>query len=163
MNSTQKKSCLRQKNKTNYCRVQFIEEAGYLTTPPDSPVEALIDSHMMMYEHLYKKEKERTQLLETQIQHLQIQLMDRDQRLERVNKDEVKYAKVSHLVNHILALSTGTNSNNNECTSSLESIHDYLQHILFHLMVAQRQQTRYDDDDLSGNNTDYHPSTDIYY
>jgi hypothetical protein len=40
----------------------------------------------MMYEHLYKKEKERAQLLESQIQHLQVQLMDRDQKLDMVSE-----------------------------------------------------------------------------
>lgn len=152
----------------------------------------------MMYERLYKKEKERAHLLESQIQHLQVQLMDRDQKLDMVSlacrrlngaltlptpllkkdDDGYKYSKVSHLVNHIISLSqpndtAGSKMDHHsaslpkkECTSSLESIHDHLQQVLFDMMVAQQQQTRhrYDpSDDLCGSTDYYHHPTNIYY
>ncbi|SAL99459.1 hypothetical protein [Absidia glauca] len=188
MTPPQQKSCLRKR--TNYCRVQFIEETddmndGFLATPPDSPVESHLekgslpqDQMIMMYEHLYKKEKERAQLLESQIQHLQVQLMDRDQKLDMKDDDGYKYGKVSHLVNHIISLSQPNDTAGSkmdqhsaslpkkECTSSLESIHDHLQQVLFDLMVTQQQQTRhrYDpSDDLYDSTDYYHHPTNIYY
>ncbi|ORZ05983.1 hypothetical protein BCR42DRAFT_427423 [Absidia repens] len=180
-----KKSCLR-KNKTNYCRVQFIDDENDPLdhtdiTPPASPVDC---SNIVPYyydddiDNITKEKmstvtssqsqqiKKKTRLLELQIQHLQLQLIDRDQRLA-MNDDVSKYSKVSHLVNQILPLSRtdyvnemdqwptktktkssslspshSPSSTNRQHEYTLENIHDHLQHILFNLVVTQQQQTR---------------------
>ncbi|KAI9305054.1 hypothetical protein BJ944DRAFT_265869 [Cunninghamella echinulata] len=169
MLNTKRKSCLKNKNhnNNNYCQhrnkqyhaVQFFDEcimedvsspeslkdiySPYIYTIHNDEVDGTMASQNkyisqdQMFQKLYQKEKTKTRLLQSKIQYLENELNEKNHQLQKSETNTQQCMKLSSLINDILYISS--NSDNNECSPTIDSIYDHLQIVLSNVMSISNQ------------------------
>ncbi|CAO3635374.1 unnamed protein product [Cunninghamella blakesleeana] len=93
----------------------------------------------IMFRKLYQKEKTKTRLLQSKIQYLENELDKKNLQLQKMETKRHQCMKLSSLINDILCVSSSSTNLKNECTPSIDSIHDHLQIVLSNVMSISNQ------------------------